>query len=113
MQRVPIAIPAIQLSTSPAVCYTTPAATTTTLANLSFTNASANPVKVTLHNVPSGGAPTVNNVLVSAFSVSGGQTYVPPQTVGLNLAAASSLQAFADAASAVVVQGGAYETSGS
>lgn len=113
MKRVPVSIPPQQLGVAAAPLYTVPAGTTTTVANLSFTNTSASPVPVTLYNVPSAGTPSAANELLSAFSLSVGQTYVPPQAIGLNLPAGSTIQALAGAASAVTAMGGVYETSGS
>lgn len=114
MQRIPVPIAAQQLGTTVvAAIYIVPTATITTVANLSFTNTSASPVTVTVYNVPGGGSPSVGNELVSAFSIAAGRTYVPPQAVGLNLSAGSTLQAVAGTAGAIVAQGGAYETSGS
>ncbi|WP_110855971.1 hypothetical protein [Paraburkholderia silvatlantica] len=113
MQRVPISIPATQLGAAAATLYVVPPATTTTLANVSFTNTSANPVSVTVYNVPSGGSPGAANQVVSAYSIAAGKTYVPPQLIGLNMAAGSTLQALASTASVVNAQGGVYETSGS
>lgn len=113
MQRVPKPINAAALTTSAVAYYTVPAGTISTIANVSFTNTSASPVAITVYNVPSAGSPAVSNQLVSAFSVAAGQTYVPPQAIGLQLAAGSSLQALAATGAVVNIQGGVYETSGS
>jgi len=113
MQRVPNSIAPQQLGVSASVLYSTPASTITTVANLSFTNTSASPVSVTVYNVPNGGSAGVANELVSSYSIPAGQTYVPPQAIGLNLSAGSTLQALASTAAVVAAQGGVYETSGS
>jgi hypothetical protein len=113
MQRVPKAITPAQLTTAAAVYYTAPAGTTSTVNNLSLTNTSASPVTVTLYAVPSGGAAGTGNTFLSAFSLAAGQTYVPPQAIGLQLAPGSTLQALAGTAGAVTLVGGVYETSGS
>lgn len=68
---------------------------------------------VTLYRVVSAGTPNATNTFLSAFSLSAGQTYVPPQAIGLQLAPGSTLQALADTATAVTLMGGVYETSGS
>jgi hypothetical protein len=112
-QRVPKSIPALQLTTSAQAAYSAPSGTTSTVNNLSLTNTSASPVSVTLYRVPSAGSPSASNTLLSAFSLSAGQTYVPPQAIGLQLDQGMSLQALASAASAVTLMGGVYETSGS
>lgn len=113
MQRIPKAIVAAQLTTSAATYYTAPTGTTSTIGNLSLTNTSGSVVKVTLYRVPSGGAAGVTNEFMAAFSLSPGQTYVPPAAIGLQLESGMTLQALADTATAVTIMGGVYETSGS
>lgn len=113
MQRIPNTIPPAQLTTSAAIYYTAPSGTTSTISNLSFTNTSASPVAITVYNVPSASSPTAANEFVAAFSISAGQTYIPPQAIGLNLAAASTLQALAATGGVITMQGSVYETSGS
>lgn len=113
MQRVPKPIAVNTLTTSAVAYYTVPTGTTSTIANLSLTNTSASPVSVTVYNVPSAGTPGSGNQLVSAFSLTAGQSYVPPQAIGLQLAAGSTLQALAATGAVVNIQGGVYETSGS
>jgi hypothetical protein len=113
MQRVPKSIAPAQLTVTAVTYYTAPAGTTSTVNNLSLTNTSVSPVTVTLYNVPSAGTAGVTNAFLSAFSLAAGQTYVPPQAIGLQLAPGSTLQAMAGTASAVTLMGGVYETSGS
>jgi hypothetical protein len=113
MQRIPKSIAAAQLTTSAAVYYTAPSGTTSTVNNLSLTNTSASPVAVTLFRVPNSGAAGAANTILSAFSLAAGQTYVPPQAIGLQLDPGMTLQALASSATAVTIAGGVYETSGS
>jgi len=113
MQRIPKAIAAAQLTTSAATYYTAPTNTTSTINNLSLTNTSASPVAVTLFRVPSGGSAVAGNTILSAFSLAAGQSYVPPQAIGLQLDPGMTLQALAVTATAVTIAGGVYETSGS
>lgn len=113
MQRIPKAINSSQLTTSAATYYTAPSGTYTTIANLSLTNTSASPVSVTVYNVPSAGSPGAGNVVVSGYSLAAGQSYVPPQAIGLTLAPGATLQALAATGAVVNLQGGVYETSGS
>lgn len=113
MQRVPNPIAPILLSTGAQIAYTVPAGTISQIANLSMTNTSASPVAVTLYNVPSGSSPSATNEFLPAFSLSAGQTYVPPQAIGLMLAPGSTLQALAATASVVNLMGGVFENSGS
>ncbi|WP_334038014.1 hypothetical protein [Burkholderia gladioli] len=113
MQRLPKAIQPVQLGTSAGVLYTAPSSTTATVNNFSLTNTNANPVPVTLYAVPSGGTPSAANAIMSAFSLSGGQTLVPAQVIGLQLAPGATLQALAGTATSITAAGGVYETSGS
>lgn len=113
MQRIPKAIPAAQLTLTAATYYTAQPGVTATINNLSVTNTSASPVAVTLYRVGSGGTAGANNTIMSAFSLAAGQTYVPPQAIGLQLDPGMTLQALAATAAAVTIAGGVYETSGS
>jgi hypothetical protein len=113
MQRIPKAIAAAQLTTNAAPYYAAPANTTSTINNLSLTNTSASPVAVTLYRVPSAGTAGASNMILSAFSLAAGQTYVPPQAIGLQLDPGMTLQALAATAASVTIAGGVYETSGS
>lgn len=101
------------MTASAATYYAAPPATTATINNLSLTNTSASPVSVTLYRVPSAGTAGAGNALLSSFSLSAGQTYVPPQAIGLQLDPGMTLQALASAGSSVTLMGGVYETSGS
>lgn len=113
MQRVPKAITPAQLSTAAGTYYTAPAGTTATINNLSLTNTTGSPATVTLYSVPSGGSANATNTFLSTYSLAAGQTYVPPQAIGLQLAPGSTLQALSGTTSAVTLVGGVYETSGS
>jgi hypothetical protein len=113
MIRVPKAIAAAQLTTSALTYYTAPTSTVATINNLSLTNTSGSAVTVTLYRVPSGGAAGVTNQFTPPYTIPVGQTYVPPQAIGLQLDAGMTLQALAGAATAVTLMGGVYETSGS
>lgn len=113
MQRVPKSIAPASLTNAAAVYYTAGSGVTATINNLSVTNTSASPVSVTLYNVPSGGTAGPSNAFLSGFSLYAGQSYVPPQAIGLQLAPGSTLQALAATGAVVTLMGGVYETSGS
>jgi hypothetical protein len=113
MQRIPVAIPAVQLATSAAAVYTAPVGTKSTISNLVLTNTSTAVVTVTLYRVASAGAPGAANTIMSAFALVPGQSLVPPQVIGLTLEAGMTLQALASAATSITLAGAAYETSGS
>lgn len=114
MQRVPVSIPPVQLGSGATPIYTASGGiTASTIGNMSFSNTSGSPVTFTVYNVPNGGTAGAANEVVPAFTLSVGQSYVPPQLIGLSIAAGSSIQASATTAAVVNAQGGAYETSGS
>lgn len=113
MIRVPKAIASAQLTTSAVTYYTAPSGTTATINNLSLTNTSASPVSVTLYRVPNAGSASASNQFTAPYTVAVGQTYVPPQAIGLQLDPGMTLQALAGAATAVTLMGGVYESSGS
>jgi len=112
-QRIPIAIAATSLGTSASTLYTAPTATISTIGNFSFSNTSSSPVAFTVYNVPSSGTAGTGNIVVPSYTISAGQSYVPPQLIGLTIAAGSTIQALAGTASVVNAQGGVYEFSGS
>lgn len=113
MIRVPKAIPAAQLTTSAVTYYTAGSGVTATINNLSLTNTSAAPRTVTLHRVPAVGSASAATQFTAPYVIPVGQTYVPPQAIGLQLDPGMTLQALADAATSVTLMGGVYETSGS
>lgn len=113
MKRVPVPISPLQLTTAAQTAYTVPAGTVATISNLSITNTTANVVSVTIYNVPQSGSVGANNELVAGYQLSAGQTWVPPQAIGLSLAAGTTLQALASANTSLTLMGAVYETSGS
>lgn len=113
MKRVPNSIAAAQLGTAAGVLYVAPAATISTVSNLSFTNTDTVPRTVTMYFVPASGTAGAANEIAAPYSLSAGQTWVPPQAIGLSLTAGASLQASADVAAKVTYAGSVYETTGS
>jgi hypothetical protein len=114
MQRVPVPIPSVALAATATTIYTASTGiTASTIGNMSFSNTSASPVAITVYNVPTGSSAGTGNIVVPSFTLSAGQNYVPPQLIGLSIAAGSSIQALAGTAAVVNAQGGAYEVSGS
>lgn len=113
MQRVPKAIPAAQLTGTAAIYLNSPAGAVQTINNLSLTNTSAATSKVTIHRVPSGGTVGPTNMIMAGFDLAIGQTYVPPQCIGLQLEPGMTLQAFSVPTATVTIAGGYYETTGS
>lgn len=113
MKRVPNSIAPAQLTVGTETYYTVPTGTISTISNLSFTNTGTSPATITVYNVGAAQSPLPSNILVYNFSLSAGQTYVPPQAIGLNMLSGGTLQAIASVGAVVVVQGSVYETSGS
>jgi len=112
-KRIPVSVPATALGTSASTLYTAPTATVSTIGNFSFSNTSASPVAFTVYNVPNAGTAGTGNIVVPSFTLSAGQSYVPPQLIGLSIAAGSTIQALAGTAAVINAQGGVYEFSGS
>lgn len=94
----------VQLASSVAAYYTSPASTTTVIKKLVFTNTDSTAHTVTVYLVTSGDAAANSNTLVKAVPVAPGDTYECFESEGMVLAAGDSLQAFADAGTAVTIQ---------
>lgn len=96
-----------QLTVAAATYYTVPANTRVRIQKLTLTNTTATTRTVTLHLVPSGGSAGVGNTILSARAV-------PPTAITGNpvevpeayhvMEAGDTIQALADAATAVTIQ---------
>ena len=105
-------IPASQLGTGASTLYTVPTGFRSTPKQLSATNTTPTARTITLYLVPSGGAASATNTLVSAMTI-------PPSGIGqISLAhlignqvleAGATIQALASAAAALSVMGGGIE----
>jgi len=100
-----------QLTTGAVVYYTTPVNTKTTIKKLTLTNSTVNARTVTLHLVPSGGTADATNVLLSVLNIAAHTTIDVTEASGHTLETGSTIQALADAATAVTIQGSGFEVS--
>ena len=98
-----------QLTTSAATYYTAPASTTTVIQSVVLTNTTAGAVTATVHLVASGGSATASNMVLSARSLSAGETYLVPGTAGMILATGGTLQALASANTSISLQAAGTE----
>lgn len=109
MSIKPNNIVAAQLTNAAATYYTAPANTKAVLKKLTFTNNDTAARTVTVYLVPSAGTAGVTNILVSARAVAAGDTYDCTEALGQTLLPAGFIQAFADVASKVTVNGAVAE----
>ncbi len=102
------------LGTSAAVIGSAaPVGTKRTFNNVSFTNTTAGVVTFTVYKVPSAGSPATGNIVISAYQLTAGQSYVPQSLVGLHLLEGMTLQALASAATSINCDANYYDTAGS
>lgn len=88
---------------SVAALITAPALTTYVLEGGGFTNQSGSAVTLTVYRVPAAGSPGTSNIVLAAFSIAAGATYVPDVLKKMVLGAGATIQAFASSASSVVM----------
>ena len=83
--------------TGSAAAYATASGTSTLiLKNVVFTNTDSVARTITVHRVPSGGSATTGNMVISALSLSAGQTYNATEVLGnMILTPGATLQALA------------------
>lgn len=114
MQRVPKPLSGnVQLGTGLSTLYTVPANTWTTLAAALFNNTSATARYITLHIIPSGGSATSANQVVTTLVIpaAGAAPTSVPALVGQILAAGTTIQALAEAATCITPLLSGYEFS--
>lgn len=112
MQRLPRRfVNGSQLTTGAVVYYTAPVNTVSTISAMSVTNTTGTARTVTVYLVPSGGTADATNVVCSARTVSPGETFNVFGAIGQTLAAGGTIQALADAATALALVASGYEQS--
>lgn len=110
-QRLPKQIiPGVTLAAAAAALYTVPANTITTISAATLTNSTATARTVTMHLVPAGGTPSAANMILSARTISPGESYNVAQAIGQTIPAGATIQALADVAAAVNLVASGYET---
>ena len=111
MQRLPKRlVDGAQLTASAATYYTAPANTLATISACTLTNTTAVAVTATLHLVPSGGAATASNCILSARTLAAGESYNVGSAIGQTMAAGGLLQGLAGSATSITLVASGYET---
>lgn len=111
MQRLPKQLSAgAQLTTSAATYYTVPANTITTISACSLTNSTATARTATVYLVPSGGTADATNIILSARTIAAGETYNVAAAIGQTIPAGATIQALAEAGTAITIVASGYET---
>lgn len=110
MQRTPKRfIDGSQLTAVAATYYTTPVNTISTISAMSVTNTTGTARTVTVHLVPNADAASASNSVCSARTVSPGETFNVFGAIGQTLPAGGTIQALADAATALTIVASGYE----
>lgn len=110
MSVTPKAITGAQLTASAATYYGPVAANTKAIPKkLTFTNTDTSARTVTVYLVPSGGTAGTTNILISARSIGAGETYDCFEVVGQVLLTGGFIQALADVAAKVTINGAVAE----
>lgn len=89
------------LTASAAAYVTAPANTTYVIKKAVFTNTDSSARTITVHRVASGGSATAANMIISAFSLSAGQTYEATSLGNMVMGPGVTLQALASVTSVV------------
>lgn len=110
MQRNPKRlINGAQLTIAAVTYYTTPVNTVTTISAMSVTNTTGTARTVTVHLVPSAGVADATNVVCSTRVVSPSETFNVFGAIGQTLPVGGTIQALADAATALTIVASGYE----
>lgn len=110
-QRLPKQLSAgAQLTTSVATYYTVPANTITTISACTLTNSTGTARTVTMYLVPNGGSAGVTNIILSARTIAAGESYNVSAAIGQTIPAGATIQALADANTALTLVASGYET---
>lgn len=94
-----------QLTTSAVAYMTVPTNSSAVIKKLTFTNSTGTAQTVTAYLVPSAGAPSASNILISGRTVAAGDTYDCFEAQGQTLQTGGTLQLKSDANSAITVNG--------
>ena len=88
-----VLVAGVALTGSAATYYTAPTGARTTVKSASVTNTTGGNISLTLYRVPSGGTAAATNTVISARTISGGETYNCPELVNKVLHAGDTIQA--------------------
>lgn len=110
-QRLPKQLNAgAQLTTSAATYYTAPTNTYTTISACSLCNSTATARYATVYLVPNGGSAGVTNIVLSQRVIAAGETYNVSAVIGQTIPPGATLQALAEANTAITIVASGYET---
>ena len=104
-----VAIAPAQLTATVATYYTVGANKKARVLNLTVCNSTGTARTFTVHRVPSAGTASATNMVISARPISAGETQIVREFIGKVLAAGETIQALADAATAVSLDGSVAE----
>lgn len=111
MQRLPKRlVDGSQIAASATTYYTTPANTLTTISAMTLTNTTAGALTATVYLVPSGGAAGVANCILSARTLSAGESFNVGSAIGQTMAAGGFISALASSATSITLVASGYET---
>ena len=102
-------VPGATMTAADAVYYTAPPLTTTKIGRAVFTNTDTVAHSITANIVPSGGTSVAANTLISARTISPGESYVSPELAGQVIPAGSMLRGLAATAVVLTVSGLTYQ----
>lgn len=109
MSVKPVSLTPAQLTTSVATYYTVGANKNAIVKNMTVCNSTGTARTFTIHRVPSGGTAGVTNIVVSARPIAAGETQSVWEFIGKVLAVGDTIQALADANTAVTLDGSVAE----
>jgi len=97
------------LTATAAVYYTAPIGTNTRITQFAVTNTDTVNRTVTIYLTPASAVPTTADIIISAKTLTPGETWVAYPLLGSTIAANGSIQALASAAGVVVVKASGVE----
>lgn len=98
-----------QIAATATIYYTVGANKKARVLNLTVCNSTGSARTYTIHRVPSGGTASATNMVISARPIAAGETQLVRELIGKVLAAGDTIQALADSASAVSIDGSVAE----
>jgi hypothetical protein len=101
--------PPLQAANSESTQYTAPVGTRTIIDKFTGTNTTGSSATLTIKLVPSGGTAAAANTVVSARSLSAGETYNFPEVVGHVLNTGDFISTLAGTASAISIRASGRE----
>lgn len=98
-----------QIAATATAYYTVGANKKARVLNLTVCNTTGAAHTYTVHRVPSGGTASATNMIISARPIAAGETQLVRELIGKVLAAGDTIQALADAATSLSIDGSVAE----